>query len=77
MYFYYYFKRRDQKWISIDPIISENIASYVHDRCLVVIQTDVSIILFKEQKTPGRTKYAKNTPENKVLFSDKEKIGTW
>lgn len=39
-------------------IISESIASYLHDTSWVVIKIDVSII-FKEQKTLGRTKYAK------------------
>lgn len=37
----------------------ESIASYVHDRSLTFIKTDISIILFKEQKSLGRTKYTK------------------
>lgn len=39
--------------------MSESIASYVYGRFLVVVKTDVSIMLFKEQKTLGTTKYAK------------------
>lgn len=35
----------------------ESTASYVQDRSLTFIKTNVSIILFKEQKSLGRTKY--------------------
>lgn len=54
----------------------ESIASYVHDRSLTFIITDVSIILLKEQKSPGRTKIHKNTPGNKVVINDRGKFGT-
>lgn len=37
----------------------ESFAPYVHDRYLTFIKTDVSIILFKEQKSLGSTKYTK------------------
>ena len=37
----------------------ESIAPHVHDRPLTFIGTVVSIILFKEQKSLGRTKYTK------------------
>lgn len=43
----------------------ESIAFYVHDRSLTFIVTDVNIILLKEQKNLGRTKYTKIPQEIK------------